>query len=88
LTCSETFKFMRKALGLRAVDIAELLDVAAETLSRWETGQRPVDRASWIAVSAMVLDKLEGRTTTLDRLKALLEPAPLPRLVRLVPRPA
>lgn len=84
----ETFKFMRKALGLRAADIAELLDVAAETLSRWETAQRPVDRASWIAVSAMVLDKLEGRTTTLDRLRALVKPAPLPKLVRLAPRPA
>jgi DNA-binding XRE family transcriptional regulator len=83
-----TFKFMRKALGLRAVELAELLNVAPETLSRWEHAQRPVDRASWIALSAMVLDKLEGRTATLDRLRALLKPGPLPKLVHLVPRAA
>lgn len=34
-------------------------------------------------LAAMVLDRLEGRTTTLDRLKALLEAKPLPQLVRL-----
>jgi hypothetical protein len=36
----------------------------------------------------MVIDKLEGRTSTLDRLRALLKPEPLPALVRLVPRAA
>jgi len=82
----ETFRFMRKAIGMRAVDLAELLDVAPETLSRWENGQRAVDRAAWVALSALVADHLEGRTSTLDRLKALLKPEPLPKLVRLVPR--
>ena len=84
----ETFKYMRKTFGLRAVDLAQLLDVAPETLSRWENAQRPVDRACWVTLSAMVLDQLEGRTSTLDRLKALLKPEPRPKLVRLVPRPA
>jgi DNA-binding transcriptional regulator YiaG len=84
----ETFRFMRKALGLRAVDLAELLGVAPETLSRWENGQRPVDRAAWVALGAMAQERLEGRTTMLERLKALIKPSPLPKLVRLVPRHA
>ncbi len=70
----EAFKFMRKALGMRAVDLAELLGVAAETISRWERGERPVDRAALTVVGALVADKLEKRTTTMDLLKAQQEP--------------
>lgn len=83
---AEAFKLMRKALGMRAVELAELLDVTPETVSRWEHGRQPIDRGAAALLSAMVLDRLEGRTTTLDRLKALLKPEPLPKLVRLVPR--
>jgi DNA-binding transcriptional regulator YiaG len=31
------FRFARKAMGLRQIDLAEALDVAPETISRWET---------------------------------------------------
>ncbi|HCF56532.1 MAG TPA: hypothetical protein DFS52_00855 [Myxococcales bacterium] len=34
---------MRRALGLRSRDLAELLDVSPETVSRWENATRPVD---------------------------------------------
>ncbi len=67
----EAFKFMRKALGLRAADLAQLLGVAAETLSRWECDQRPVDRGALVVLGSLVLDRCEGRTTTIDRLHAL-----------------
>jgi DNA-binding XRE family transcriptional regulator len=82
----ESFGFMRRALGLKAVELAELLDVTHETVSRWEHGHQPVERRAVALLSAMVLDRLEGQTTTLDRLKTLLKPKPLPKLVRLVPR--
>jgi putative zinc finger/helix-turn-helix YgiT family protein len=85
---AEAFKFMRKAIGMRAVEFAGLLDVTHETVSRWEHGHLPVERRAAALLSAMVLDRLEGCTTTLDRLKALLKPDPLPPLVRLVPRAA
>lgn len=70
----DAFKFMRKALGLRAADLAGLLGVAAETISRWERGERPVDRAALTVVGALVADKLEGRATTMKLLKAQQEP--------------
>jgi putative zinc finger/helix-turn-helix YgiT family protein len=85
---AEGFSFMRRALGMMARDLAELLDVAPETVSRWEHGKLPLDRGPVALLSAMVLDRLEGRTTTLDRLKTLLRPEPLPKLVRLAPRTA
>jgi transcriptional regulator with XRE-family HTH domain len=65
---------MRKALGLRAADLAGLLGVAAETVSRWETGQRDVDRGALALVGGLVVDRLEGSTATLDRLRALAKP--------------
>lgn len=86
--CGETFGFMRKALGLRAAELAELLDLSPETLSRWENAQRPVDRASWVALSVLVLERQEGREATLERLRALLQPSSLSERVRLASRRA
>ena len=67
----EAIKFMRKAIGLRAVDLADLLDVAPETLSRWETGERAAPRAHVVTLGALVLDHAAGSTSTVDRLRAL-----------------
>jgi DNA-binding transcriptional regulator YiaG len=45
----DVLKFARKALGLKQVELAAILDVTAETISRWETGadsfKRPVQLA-------------------------------------------
>lgn len=60
----ETFRFMRKALGLRAVDVAEMLDVTPETVSRWETGKLAMTRITWLTLSSLVLD-FEGTTARL-----------------------
>jgi DNA-binding transcriptional regulator YiaG len=85
---AEAFSFMRRALGVKALEFAELLAVAPETVSRWEHGRLQIDRGAAALLSAMVIDRLEGRTATLDSLKALLKPDPLPPLVRLVPHAA
>ena len=47
---------MRKSVPLSAVELASLLRVAPETISRWETGERAVDRAAWLVVRALVLE--------------------------------
>jgi putative zinc finger/helix-turn-helix YgiT family protein len=77
----EAFRFMRKVLAYTAAELGDLLGVASETISRWETGQRDVDRGALVAVGSLVLDQIEGKTTTLDRLRALREP---PRLAKVV----
>ncbi len=65
-----TFKFIRKALGLRAADLAKLLDVSAETISRWENSHRAAERSVWNTLADLVSDRLQGTKTTLDRLTA------------------
>jgi DNA-binding transcriptional regulator YiaG len=80
---SEVLRFMRKALQLRAADLAELLDVAPETVSRWETGKLRAEHRTLALLGSLVEDKVEGRSSTMDRLRALREPKPLGRTVQL-----
>jgi len=51
-----TMRYMRKSVPLSAANLAALLRVSPETVSRWETGERPVDRASWLVVRGLVLN--------------------------------
>jgi DNA-binding transcriptional regulator YiaG len=49
-------RFARKALGLTQARLAKLLEVAPETVSRWETGAEPISRVSRLALLAVVRD--------------------------------
>ncbi len=71
------FKFMRKAIGMRAADLARLLAVTPETISRWETGKHPIDRAILVLLGLLVDNRIHGVTTTLDLLKDRAEPKEL-----------
>lgn len=70
----ETFRIMRKALGMKASEGARVMNVDAETISRWENGQRDVDWPEFMVLGALVDDKLASQTTILERAKALAEP--------------
>lgn len=48
-------RFARKAMGMRQADLAARLDVAPETVTRWETGAIPVQRVTLLAVTALVI---------------------------------
>jgi DNA-binding transcriptional regulator YiaG len=76
----DAFKFMRKTLGLRAIDLAELLDVTAETVSRWETGE-PEARA-FALLGGMVAERMRGQEETVARLRALKSRRKRPTRVR------
>ena len=67
---ADAIRFFRSVLGLKAKDFADLVGVAAETVSRWENGVREIDAAAWAHLCSMVLDKSAGTTTTIDRLRA------------------
>jgi putative zinc finger/helix-turn-helix YgiT family protein len=77
----EAIRHMRKALGLRASDLAQLLDLTPETISHWETGKVRINRAAFVALGAMIQDASEGRTTTRDRLATLGDERPYPRVL-------
>lgn len=68
-------RFMRKALGYRAVELAALLDVAPETLSRWETGEREVEGRAFALVGLLARAAYEERDDVLTTLRAIREPA-------------
>lgn len=65
------FKFMRVATEMTATALGELLGVSLGTISRWEHGVRNPDRGAWVTLGAIVLDKLAGLATTVERLRAL-----------------
>ena len=44
---------MRKAVGLPAVTLAELLDTSPETVSRWERGVSHIDRAAFAILAGI-----------------------------------
>jgi len=75
----EAVRHMRKALGLRAADLARLLDVTPETISHWETDRCVPNRSAFVALAAMVQDALDDRTITRDRLDALARERAWPR---------
>ncbi len=61
------FQFVRKVAELKAVEVAELLGVRAETVSRWERGEQPVPRAA-----AFTLGELFTRPRVVrERLEAI-----------------
>lgn len=70
----EAFRFMRKALGLRGVDLAELLDVTPETISRWERGALPTEQRAFALLAALVCERVEGRKGLMALLRAARQP--------------
>ncbi len=67
----ETLRFMRTALGLPSGELAALLGVTPETVSRWEHGKLAFDRRTYALVGLLVLDRIEGRSTVADVLRGL-----------------
>ncbi len=79
----EAFKFARKAMGIRAADLAQILGVTPETVSRWETGVHPIDPMALAVLALLARDAVAGLTTTLEALKARAKPTPLAKRVTL-----
>ncbi len=65
-----------------ASDLADLLGVNSETVVAWESGEQPIGRAHLAVLGQLVLEALDGRTTTVDRLRALAS-RPSPAVVSL-----
>jgi len=79
----EALRFIRKAAGVPATDLAALLDVRPETVSRWEHDKRPIDRGSYAVLHQLLVEKLAKSTATADYLRGLGKPKRLPKTVKL-----
>src|SRR5262249_42535841 len=69
------FRFMRKAIGMPAEELARWLNVTPMTVSRWENGKVPLDRGALVVLGGMVEDRLNrpSRRKIVDRIRAILE---------------
>jgi putative zinc finger/helix-turn-helix YgiT family protein len=67
----EALRFMRKSISLKAVELAQLLGITPETLSRWEKGKLEVDEKTFLIVGDLVEDYFAGNTRTRRRLLAI-----------------
>ena len=79
----EALRFIRKAAGVPAIDLAALLDVRPETVSRWEHDKRPIDRGSYAVLHQLLIEKLAENTATADYLRGLGKPKRLPKTIKL-----
>lgn len=52
----EVLRYARKALGLRQADLAKLLGLGSEWISRWETGSTAATRSNQLAIVALLDD--------------------------------
>lgn len=52
----DVLRYARKALGLRQTDLARLLGLGPEWISRWETGATAATRTNQLAVVALLDD--------------------------------
>jgi len=79
----EGFRWLRKAAGLKAVRLAQLLDVTPMQVSRWENGRKPLERRAVALVSALALEQVDGKPATRAVLEALAASKKRPKRVRL-----
>ena len=52
------FRYMRKVLGLKGVELAKMLETTPETVSRWEHSKHPIDVKAVRLLASMVLQEL------------------------------
>ncbi len=77
---------MRKAAGLRALDLARLIGVDVATISRWETDKIAIDRATLATLGSLVRDRIAGTAATLEHLRSMEQPTVSDKkAIRLVP---
>jgi DNA-binding transcriptional regulator YiaG len=81
IATGEAFAYLRRALNLKATELAELLDVRPETISQWENGHVPVNRAAWGVLAALVDHEAGSTRSPIDHLRAAKN-AKTPKRVR------
>jgi DNA-binding transcriptional regulator YiaG len=70
----EGLRFMRIAMGLHAAGLGEMVAQSAAMLTRWESNKAPIDRAAWLIVGSLVLEREVGVPRMADRIAALIKP--------------
>lgn len=77
----DSFRFLRKVAGLRARDLARMLGLTGDTISRWENGKHAIDRSAFFILGQIVRERQRGSTAMLDLLARGELPKALPARV-------
>ena len=64
-------RFLRKQLGMKAVDLAEMLGVSKVTVSRWENGEEKIGAANDRLIKLFLIKKMEEELKSYLSLKEL-----------------
>jgi DNA-binding transcriptional regulator YiaG len=57
----QEIRFLRRAIGVKAVELAKFLDVTPETMSRWENGREPISTNAERVFRMRVYNTLKGK---------------------------
>ena len=77
----EAMRFIRKAIGISAKELAELFGMTQEHVSRLEHGKHPVSEQVMALLGSIALDQADGRSAILDTLHAMRAPTKLGKRV-------
>lgn len=64
-------KFIRRSLEMDAKDLGARLLVRSETISKWETGARPIGSRAFLCLNALVKDSLDDTSHHVNRVSWL-----------------
>jgi len=81
LTTPDAVRYLRKALGMTGQELADLLGVRKETVSRWENGKREIDRATFALLRQLIGERRAKEKPISDFLRRLHHPRALGRTV-------
>jgi putative zinc finger/helix-turn-helix YgiT family protein len=73
LLSGSEIRFLRKTVGLTAVELAQLLGIHKTNLSRWENGARPISKKSdcavrLLAIAAIMQDLMSHETPLVPKM--------------------
>lgn len=78
-------RFLRKHIGLSAADFAQRMGVARETVSRWETGAKPMGALADRLLRLLVVTHQPSECYEVDDFLKELEDEPAPKKLSSVP---
>lgn len=72
-------RFLRKHIGLSAADLAQRMGVARETVSRWETGAKPMGALADRLLRLLVVTHEPSESYAVDEVLRELDDEPAPK---------
>jgi putative zinc finger/helix-turn-helix YgiT family protein len=70
---SEAFRFMRTTIGLSSKELAKILGVQPETVSRWEHRKREIDKSVFALLGGLVSESVKAQHIPISGILAAIQ---------------